>query len=161
MPGYIQNPYMPQYGGFQYGNYPMQPNAPYQTPTTYPTFNPQPQTVSNSADALVKSDISGKIVDTENDISVNDIPMDGKVHLFILKDYSKVIGKAWTAEGMARPYLRHDIRGMMDDYHERDESPEEKFESYQKSVKDIWSSATPELRSKMRTTLTKLVNDMA
>lgn len=29
MPGYIQNPYMPQYGGFQYGNYPMQPNAPY------------------------------------------------------------------------------------------------------------------------------------
>ena len=30
MPGYIQNPYMPQYGGFQYGNYPMQPNAPYQ-----------------------------------------------------------------------------------------------------------------------------------
>lgn len=78
MPGYIQNPYMPQYGGFQYGNYPMQPNAPYQTPTTYPTFNPQPQTISNSADALAKSDISGKIVDTENDISVNDIPMDGK-----------------------------------------------------------------------------------
>lgn len=38
MPGYIQNPYMPQYGGFQYGNYPMQQNAPYQTPTTYPTF---------------------------------------------------------------------------------------------------------------------------
>lgn len=99
MPGYIQNPYMPQYGGFQYGNYPMQPNSPYQTPTTYPTFNPQPQTISNSADALVKSDISGKIVDTENDISVNDIPMDGKVHLFILKDYSKVIGKAWTADG--------------------------------------------------------------
>lgn len=99
MPGYIQNPYMPQYGGFQYGNYPMQPNAPYQTPTTYPTFNPQPQTISNSADALAKSDISGKIVDTENDISVNDIPMDGKVHLFILKDYSKVIGKAWTADG--------------------------------------------------------------
>lgn len=90
MPGYIQNPYVPQYGGFQYGNYPMQPNAPYQTPTTYPTFNPQPQTISNSADALAKSDISGKIVDTENDISVNDIPMDGKVHLFILKDYSKV-----------------------------------------------------------------------
>lgn len=30
MPGYIQNPYMPQYGGFQYGNYPVQPNAPYQ-----------------------------------------------------------------------------------------------------------------------------------
>lgn len=29
MPGYIQNPYMPQYGGFQYGNYPMQPNAPF------------------------------------------------------------------------------------------------------------------------------------
>lgn len=99
MPGYIQNPYMPQYGGFQYGNYPVQPNAPYQTPTTYPTFGPQPQTISNSADALVKSDISGKIVDTENDISVNDIPMDGKVHLFILKDYSKVIGKAWTADG--------------------------------------------------------------
>lgn len=49
--------------------------------------------------ALAKSDISGKIVDTENDISVNDIPMDGKVHLFILKDYSKVIGKAWTADG--------------------------------------------------------------
>lgn len=71
MPGYIQNPYMPQYGGFQYGNYPVQPNAPYQTPTTYPTFNPQPQTISNSADALVKSDISGKIVDTENDIVAN------------------------------------------------------------------------------------------
>ena len=77
------------------------------------------------------------------------------------------------ADGMNRPYIRHDIRGMMDDdYRERDvwrldsksehvKSPEEKFESYQKSVKDIWSSATPELRSKMRTTLTKLVNDMA
>lgn len=69
MPGYIQNPYMPQYGGFQYGNYPMQPNAPYQTPTTYPTFNPQPQTISNSADALVKSDISGKIVDQAQEIN--------------------------------------------------------------------------------------------
>ena len=66
MPGYIQNPYMPQYGGFQYGNYPVQPNAPYQTPATYPTFNPQPQTISNSADALAKSDISGKIVESEN-----------------------------------------------------------------------------------------------
>lgn len=44
---------------------------------------------------------------------------------------------------------------------EHDKSPEEKFESYQKSVKDIWSSATPELRAKMRTTLTELVNDMA
>lgn len=52
MPGYIQNPYVPQYGGFQYGNYPMQPNAPYQTPTTYPTFNPQPQTISNSGGIL-------------------------------------------------------------------------------------------------------------
>lgn len=62
-------------------------------------YRKEPQTISNSADALVKSDISGKIVDTENDISVNDIPMDGKVHLFILKDYSKVIGKAWTADG--------------------------------------------------------------
>lgn len=93
MPGYMQNPYMPQYGGFQYGNYPMQQNVP------YPTFGPQPQTISNSADGLVKSDLSGKIVESENDISVNDIPMDGKVHLFILKDYSKVIGKAWTADG--------------------------------------------------------------
>lgn len=82
MPGYIQNPYVPQYGGFQYGNYPMQPNTPYQTPATYPTFNPQPQTISNSADALVKSDISGKIVDTENDISVNDIPMARSICLF-------------------------------------------------------------------------------
>jgi hypothetical protein len=54
-----------------------------------------------------------------------------------------------------RDVWRHDAKS------EHDKSPEEKFESYQKSVKDIWSSATPELRSKMRTTLTKLVNDMA
>ena len=79
---------------------------------------------------------------------------------------------ATIVDGMSRPYLRHDIRGMMDDYQEHDvwrkdsksehdKTPEEKFEDYQKSVKDIWSSATPELRSKMRTVLTKLVNDMA
>lgn len=65
-------------------------------------------------------------------------------------------------EGMARPYLRHERDVWRHDAKsEHDKSPEEKFESYQKSVKDIWSSATPELRSKMRTTLTKLVNDMA
>lgn len=46
MPGYMQNPYMSQYGGFQYGNYPMQPNVPYQTPTSYATFGQQPQTIN-------------------------------------------------------------------------------------------------------------------
>lgn len=84
--------YMPQHQPMQA---PQQPMYSYQPMTTY--FPQASQPVPNATPRA--GELSGRMVASENDITVNDIPMDGRVHLFILNDYSKVIGKMWTAKG--------------------------------------------------------------
>lgn len=56
-------------------------NLPYVTPASKPT-------------------IFGKIVQNESQITPNDVPMDGTIALFPLQDFSKIIAKQWTPNGL-------------------------------------------------------------
>lgn len=47
----------------------------------------------------VASGMGGRVVNNENEITPNEIPMDGSVSLFPTNDYSKIYAKAWTANG--------------------------------------------------------------
>lgn len=69
MPGYIQNPYMPQYGGFQYGNYPMQPNSPYQTQQIIQNDNANYRQLHDEIVANRMEDLKSKIADQAQEIN--------------------------------------------------------------------------------------------
>lgn len=86
---FIQQP-MPQYGYQQLRpnqqNYP--PSASYVSNQIPPAFQqPRP------------SAIPGRIVGCLEEITANDVPMDGSVSLFPTSDYSCIYAKAWRADG--------------------------------------------------------------
>lgn len=91
-------PFPAPYGNPGYSSTPMQmPQQPMYTyrptsPTpTYPMQSPQP--VNTPAGPSVR------LIANESEINVSDIAMDGQVHLFMMHDYSRIIGKMWTAQG--------------------------------------------------------------
>ena len=47
-----------------------------------------------------KQTIFGKIVQNESQITPNDVPMDGTIALFPLQDFSRIIAKQWTPNGL-------------------------------------------------------------
>lgn len=72
--------------------YPINPN--YQTQNQYQGFQPvqQVQTFNNQL-------INGKIITKLEDITANDVPMDGSEAIFPLADKSKIYIKQWNANG--------------------------------------------------------------
>lgn len=65
---------------------------------TYPQFQPM-QTYNSPSNHPVNRSIFGRIVTSENDITPNEVPMDGTVSLFPLADYSKIFAKQWNPDG--------------------------------------------------------------
>lgn len=47
--------------------------------------------------------IPGKIIRSEEEITVQDVPTDGSAGVFPLADYSAIIVKYWTKEGYIKP----------------------------------------------------------
>lgn len=47
--------------------------------------------------------IPGKIIRSEEEITVQDVPTDGSAGVFPLSDYSAIIVKYWTKEGYIKP----------------------------------------------------------
>lgn len=47
-----------------------------------------------------KQTIFGKIVQNDSQITPNDVPMDGTIALFPIQDFSKIIAKQWTPNGL-------------------------------------------------------------
>lgn len=47
-----------------------------------------------------KQTIFGKVVQNESQITPNDVPMDGTIAMFPLQDFSKIIAKQWTPNGL-------------------------------------------------------------
>lgn len=54
----------------------------------------------------------GKVVNSEDDIRVSDVPMDGSVGLFPTSDWSCIITKAWSNDGQIRVmrYVAEELR---------------------------------------------------
>lgn len=71
--------------------YPINPN--YQTQNQYQGFQPVQQAQFNN------QLINGKIITKLEDITANDVPMDGSEAIFPLADKSKIYIKQWNANG--------------------------------------------------------------
>lgn len=88
--------FYPQNGQFGYGFMPQQPNQ-------YPGFVPQQQnpvqTMNNNQSNTQFNNIIGHVVNSVDDITINEIAQDGSVSLFPTKDYSAIYAKAWTNNG--------------------------------------------------------------
>lgn len=89
---------------------------PVQNPMMYqpPTYNPvnlpqrpiygqqmnQPNLASlGQSNISMTSNLTGRIIQNENEITPNEVAMDGSVSLFPLGDYSAIIAKQWNANG--------------------------------------------------------------
>ena len=94
----VQNPYQP-YSPYQQAQY-----MPYQGTYTYPTQPVQEQMPAygyrTQNTAIQKPPaMSGRVVSQEDDITPQEVPMDGSFSWFPMADGSAVIGKRWNSDG--------------------------------------------------------------
>lgn len=76
-------------------------NSPNYTPTNLPQipmYNPQPS-YRPTLPVQTSNVIAGKAIQSEADITPNEVAMDGSISLFPLGDYSAIIAKQWNANG--------------------------------------------------------------
>ncbi len=78
---------------------------------SYNTFNPQFQpiqpTMTNSMTSIgnvQQTMLPGRVVKSERDIGIGEVPMDGMVHLFPTEDYSYIYAKVWDNNGELRNF---------------------------------------------------------
>lgn len=99
-----------QPGPITYGNgmpteqYQAQPaqQLPYYQPLPYRlTPVPQPQPVQQNATV---PQVRGRIVTREEEITPNEVLMDGQVSLFPLADYSCIVAKLWDSNGQMQTF---------------------------------------------------------
>lgn len=82
-----QNPYNPY--NQQYANpYQQQPDAQQMQPNYQQTAMPQ----------QIKG-INGRVIGNVNEVTPNEVPMDGNVSLFPMSDYSCIYAKMWNTDG--------------------------------------------------------------
>lgn len=82
-----QNPYNPY--NQQYTNpYQQQPDAQQMQPNYQQTAMPQ----------QIKG-INGRVIGNVNEVTPNEVPMDGNVSLFPMSDYSCIYAKMWNTDG--------------------------------------------------------------
>lgn len=63
-----------------------------------PSYQPSLATLGQN-NISTASGLTGRIIQTENEITPNEVAMDGSVSLFPLGDYSAIIAKQWNANG--------------------------------------------------------------
>lgn len=94
-PGYSQQiPYQASYGYNPYGN-----QQRIEQPQNY--FQPA-QTQQIQQPQMTPIGINGKIVPSVENITANDVPMDGSVAFFPKQDMSEIYAKSWNADGTIR-----------------------------------------------------------
>lgn len=89
-----------------YQFYPTNPGLPYgQTQQPYvpaPTYQPQWSNQSQTMNQPRQQGILGHMVSNPNEITPQEIPMDGSISLFPMQDGSAVIGKFWDNNGQIK-----------------------------------------------------------
>lgn len=80
----------PQYSYYGQPQYPI--TYPTQMPQQVPQQNPQPQ-------MQFTQNLDGRIVNSASEITPNEVPMNGSVSYFPLKDGKSIIGKRWNSDG--------------------------------------------------------------
>lgn len=90
------NPYQMQSNGFQV---PQQQYYYYPTSTPYVIPQQQQMQFPNQTQPNRQSGIRGRIINSENEILPQEIPMDGTVSLFPMADFSCIFAKKWLSNG--------------------------------------------------------------
>ena len=62
-------------------------------------MNSQSTGFNQSTGNGMRSSLPGRFVRSENEIQVQEVPMDGSIGVFPLNDYSAIIAKAWNNQG--------------------------------------------------------------
>lgn len=114
-PGYSQQiPYQASYGYNPYGN-----QQRIEQPQNY--FQPA-QTQQIQQPQMTPIGINGKIVPSVENITANDVPMDGSVAFFPKQDMSEIYAKSWNSDGTIRtivfkPVLNDIANGLCDGFY--------------------------------------------
>lgn len=102
--------------------------------------------------------LNGKVVDSADLITANDVPMDGNVAVFPKRDFSEIYAKSWKADGtiqtiVYKPVLEQkeseatntmpvDLNGLYEDIRAIREEMTERFDRLEKSMSKPSSSRT-------------------
>lgn len=134
-------PYMsyPQPMQSGYGNYGMQQYQPQQLQPP----QPQPQSVPPYR---APTGLAGRMVNSSEEITPNEVPMDGSVSLFPKSDFSCIYAKAWNQDGTIKtvcyvPQVIDDKPKIADAQTEMLEYLKRIEETQQKLVKELGSNA--------------------
>lgn len=99
--GYYGQPYgQPYPSGNPYTMGTTQYSSP-QSQMQYPPFNPT-NVQQHSYQPQQAAQISGRVVQNENEITPQEVPMDGTVSLFPTADYKCIYAKVWNSDGTIR-----------------------------------------------------------
>lgn len=98
----------------------------------------------------VQAGLAGKIVDTFDNITANDVPMDGRYAVFVKKDGSELQTRAWTPNGTIatvtyKPYTEtladtpnkissDEINCLRNDFNALNEVINERFDRMEKAI---------------------------
>ena len=99
IPNQMYQPYNQQTMYGQYNSYyPYQYQQPrYDLQQNQPLFNQQ-----QSIQPQQQAGLNGKVVQAVEQITANDVPMDGSVAIFPKQDMSEIYAKSWNADGTIR-----------------------------------------------------------
>lgn len=99
IPNQMYQPYSQQTMYGQYNSYyPYQYQQPrYDLQQNQPLFNQQ-----QSIQPQQQTGLNGKVVQAVEQITANDVPMDGSVAVFPKQDMSEIYTKSWNADGTIR-----------------------------------------------------------
>lgn len=140
---YYQNPtpaYQQNFNSVPYA--PVQQRYP-QMEQAYPQYGQQPQLQQQNFG------LNGKVVDSAELITANDVPMDGNVAVFPKRDFSEIYAKSWKADGtiqtiVYKPVLEQkesgvantsvDLSGLYEDVKAIREEMAERFDRLEKSM---------------------------
>lgn len=140
-----------------------------------PRLNHNPQVMNNRAvgqpnlsNAMANQQpiipIRGRIVTSEQDIVPAEIPMDGSICLFMTEDCKSIIAKQWNSNGVLQSLIyspSSNEQAQSEDKERMEQHGEEHVEKAIISMRDIWSEASPELKRRMKTELSTLVDSMS
>lgn len=77
------------------------PAYPYDNSSNQQASRPQlPNTNQNQQTAPLPVGISGRTVNSVEEIKPNEVPMDGSISLFPMHDYSAIYAKQWSTDGL-------------------------------------------------------------
>lgn len=93
---------VPQTNGVAGGFVPQPYSPAYYNPSVPSSLYPQVQTPARPATYQQPNYISSRLIKSLDEITPQEVPMDGSVSLFPMEDYSCVYAKAWNRDGTIR-----------------------------------------------------------